>query len=125
MPFCPHAFLRNYPQVIPPFARFHPTLCSLLVSFRVFTGQHTAAQLPQIFQQLRAALLKQLEAALAAAKQVGGACVPLLPAEQASTAAVGGVSVFGCDWLAEQLPGGEPACRCCRLSRWVLIIVLG
>lgn len=76
--------------MICPSARFHPTLCSLLVSFRVFTGQHTAAQLPQIFQQLRAALLKQLEAALEAAKQVGGACVPLLPAEQVGAVDVGG-----------------------------------
>lgn len=68
---------------------FTPCLRSLLVSFRVFTGQHTAAQLPHIFGQLRAALLRQLEAALEAAKQVGGACVPLLPAEQVSAAAFG------------------------------------
>lgn len=68
---------------------FTPCLCSLLVSFRVFTSQHTAAQLPHIFGQLRAALLRQLEAALEAAKQVGGACVPLLPAEQVSAAAFG------------------------------------
>jgi hypothetical protein len=56
--------------------------CSLLVSFRVFTTQHASAQLPHIFGLLRAALLTQLDAALAAARQVGGACVPLLPAQQ-------------------------------------------
>lgn len=55
---------------------------SLLVSFRVFTSQQASAQLPTIFALLRTALLRQLDAALAAARDVGGACVPLLPPEQ-------------------------------------------
>jgi hypothetical protein len=71
--------------------------CSLLVSFRVFTSQQAQSQLPHIFGLLRAALLRQLDAALEAARAVGGACVPLLPAEQvrnvaAEPAACGGAS---------------------------------
>lgn len=57
-------------------------LCSLLVSFRAFTSQQASAQLPHIFALLRAALLRQLDEALEAARAVGGACVPTLPAEQ-------------------------------------------
>jgi hypothetical protein len=48
----------------------------------VFTSQQAQSQLPHIFGLLRAALLRQLDAALGAARAVGGACVPLLPAEQ-------------------------------------------
>jgi hypothetical protein len=78
-----------------PFAPCPP--CSLLVSFRVFTSQQAQSQLPHIFGLLRAALLRQLDAALEAARAVGGACVPLLPAEQvrnvaAEPAACGGAS---------------------------------
>jgi predicted regulator of Ras-like GTPase activity (Roadblock/LC7/MglB family) len=73
--------LYRLPRLPPTFGSTNASH-SLLVSFRVFTSQHTAAQLPHIFGQLRTALLRQLEAALEAAKQVGGACVPLLPAEQ-------------------------------------------
>lgn len=68
---------------------------SLLVSFRVFTSQQAQAQLPHIFSLLRAALLRQLDAALEAAKQVGGACVPLLPAEQVCVP----VGAGGVGWL--------------------------
>jgi hypothetical protein len=75
--------LYRLPRLPPTFGSTNASH-SLLVSFRVFTSQHTAAQLPHIFGQLRTALLRQLEAALEAAKQVGGACVPLLPAEQVS-----------------------------------------
>ncbi|KAL4856977.1 E3 ubiquitin-protein ligase UPL1 [Chlorella vulgaris] len=73
--------LYRLPRLPPTFGSTNASH-SLLVSFRVFTTQHSSAQLPHIFGLLRAALLTQLDAALAAARQVGGACVPLLPAQQ-------------------------------------------
>ncbi|KAI3425184.1 hypothetical protein D9Q98_008953 [Chlorella vulgaris] len=73
--------LYRLPRLPPTFGSTNASH-SLLVSFRVFTTHHASAQLPHIFGLLRAALLTQLDAALAAARQVGGACVPLLPAQQ-------------------------------------------
>ena len=71
--------LYRLPRLPPTFGSTNASH-ALLVAFRAFAQQ--PGVLPPLFPLLRGALLERLGGAIAAADAVGGACVPLLPAEQ-------------------------------------------